>query len=457
MSTHDKAQDKDIDDDEDDDVTLGAAGLGGTTGGGTSARGGTTGTNTGAFRKTTFPTQRPPAPDPSTTLLVDALKHLSVDVGTAVSSAILSNMQSGANPHHTPTSTPGTPSTRPKIQRRETNPPILSEVDPIQWTTFKKCFERIAKMNDWTPDTAVLKLSTCIRDSAARTIDHLKWDTFVTLEAAMQAIEKVFLNPAAIEFHKATFKSASRNAQETLIQWHTRGRELFMRAYPDIIDFDRHADLKDKFVLGIRDRVLSTQLKASDTYETMSYTEVLTKAQRLQGSALIVHHAYTGKSMGQESVQAIHEDPKADQPAVHAIQNRKTMKCFHCNKEGHGISDCTLHQKSIDRIRADPGRYNLQLAPGTSASSYPRGRPNTPRFQSNKPNDRFRQPFRSPRPSGQPFRRDHQRNKSFRGKGRFPNRRSINAIEGPDPYDNIEEHYDECPEPEDQGNDNRRD
>jgi len=455
MSTHDKAQDRDFDDDEDDEVTLGAAGLGGTTGGGTSGGG----ANTGAYKKTTFAHRPPPpAPDPSTTLLVDALKHLSVDVGTAVSSAILSNMQSGANPTYNPTSAPGTPGTRPKIQRRETNPPILSEVDPIQWTTFRKCFERIATMNDWPADTAVLKLSTCIRDSAARTIDHLKWDTFLTLDAAMKAVEKVFLNPAAIEFHKATFKSASRNAQESLIQWHTRGREMFMRAYPDILNYDHHADLKDKFVLGIRDRVLSTQLKASDTYETMSYTEVLTKAQRLQGSALIVHHAYTGKSMGQDSIQAIQEDSTTTQPAVHAIQTRKNMKCFHCNKEGHGISDCTLHQKSIDRIRADPGRYNLQLAPGASASSYPRGRPNTPRFQSGKPNERFRQSFRSPRPGSQPFRRDHQRNKSFRGRGRFQNRRSINAIEGHDPYEQIEEeNYDECPEPEDQGNDNRRD
>ena len=418
----------------------------------------TTGTRPKQTHSTGF--QKPPAPDPTAALLADALRHMSVDVGTAVSSAIIQSMQN--TPAPPPQQTPGTPGTgtKPKIQRRETNPPLLSEVDPIQWTTFKKCFERIAKMNDWTQDTAVLKLSTCIRDSAARTIDHLKWDTFLTLQAAMDAVEKVFLNPAAIEFHKATFKSASRNAQETLIQWHTRGREMFMRAYPDILDYDHHADLKDKFVLGIRDRLLSTQLKASDTYENMSYTEVLTKAQRLQGSALIVHHAYTGKSMAQDSVQAIQAPSPSthDKPSINAIQNRRTMKCFHCNKEGHGISDCTLHQKSIDRIRADPARYNLQALPGTSPSAFPR--PKTVGFKPgfSRPFDKPRGGFRPTRPGNTPFRRDHQRNRSFRGKGRFQPRRSVNAIEGPDPYEELE-NYDECPEPndEDQGNVLRRD
>ena len=342
-----------------------------------------------------------------------------------------------------------------EIRRRESSPPHLTEVDPIQYTSFKKCFKRVVRLNDWDDTTSVLKLATCIRDNAGRTIDHLKFSDFNNLDQAFEAIDKVYLNPAGIEFYKATFKQAVRNPQETLIQWHTRCRELYLRAYPEDDEFDQDPDLKDKFVLQIRDRTLSTQLKASDGYDKWTFTDVLTRAQRIHGSALIVHHAYGGRAVNQESIQSLDQiinTPQDKQPSLNAIStpkpgfSRKQLKCYHCGKDGHVVNECSLNQKTIDRIRADPGKYNMQLLPGGPSNS--RGRWNP------------RGSFRGSGSRGRPFNRGQQYTRYQRGtRGRKSNsykRPQIQMIRDCDPYaaqeEDEEDHTTTEQDDDDQGN-----
>ena len=149
----------------------------------------------------------------------------------------------------------GPPTPGHTVQRKEVTPPLFSEVDAVKWHSFSKCFRRVAVLNGWDEISSVLRLSTSIRDNAARAIDPLDFDGFNSLDAAYAAIEEVYINPAGIEFHKATFKKAQRNEGETLLAWHTRARELFLRAYPRLSP-ETSDDLKDKFVLGIQDELV---------------------------------------------------------------------------------------------------------------------------------------------------------------------------------------------------------
>ena len=318
--------------------------------------------------------------------------------------------------------------------RKETSPPILTEIDPVQYATFKKCFTNTARLNQWDDKISVLKLSVSIRDQAARTIDHLKFENIATLAIAFKKIEDVILNPAGIEFFKATFNQSSRNHQETLIQWHTRAREMYARAYPDhIAEIETKAELKDKFVLAIKDKLLSTQLKASDNYETWTYTDILTKAQRIHGSTLIVHQAYSGRSLPSDGIHSIELLSTKESPAINALQahKKKRPQCFHCGREGHMVNDCSLNQKTIDRIRADPGRYNLQ--PINShvfrGSSYPRGRGS---FRGWRPS------FRGRPSGGGRFRRFRGGKSSFTSKR--PQINSLEAQEYEDPYAPLTDH-----------------
>ena len=246
-----------------------------------------------------------------------------------------------------------------RITRKETDPPLLTEIDAIKWQSFKNCFIRVAVLNRWEPEMAKLRMLTCIRDKAARAIEHLRLDRQddITFDEVISVIEDVYLNPSGIEFNKAVFKTSSRESGESLLAWHTRARELYLRAYPDA-DCEKNSDLKDKFTLAILDKQLSIRIKSSDWYDDWSYSEILNRAQKIQGSALIVHQAYTGKTLAADTVGAI---DKLDGKSVAAFGGpSKEITCYHCEQKGHVVNECPLYQKAIERVRKNPGKFHLQ-------------------------------------------------------------------------------------------------
>jgi len=191
-----------------------------------------------------------------------------------------------------------------------------------------------------------------------------------------------------------------------------------MRAYPHIITYEQNDDLKDKFVLGIRDRTLSDRLKSSDHYETWSFTDLLTKAQRIHGSALIVHQAYGGKALGSDSINSIADISKHQTlptiQALHAPTTRKPIKCFHCQKEGHVIRECFAYQRTKDMGSGNqPTPQNRQVFTPRPGRGHGRGgfRP------ANRPlQNYFKKMNQGPRynrqPRGQPARPN-----AFQGRG----------------------------------------
>ena len=272
-------------------------------------------------------------------------------------------------------------------RRKDTEPPILSEVDPIKWNSFRKCYNTISKLNKWDDDYSVQRLSTCIREQAARAIGHLSWDTFQDLESAFAAIEQVYLNPAGIEFFKATFRLSNREAHENFLQWHTRCRELFIRAYPTVTDPEKNDDLKERFIMGLRDRNLAAQIKISDNYDSWTYTDLLNRAQKIYGNTLIVHSAYSNKPIPSDGISSIaladlEKDQPDQEPVIQAINTRKpnsdnsykNIKCHFCGKLGHVVSRCFAKQR-IDRQNGQrpsqpggqPPRTDNQGGPSTFA------------------------------------------------------------------------------------------
>ena len=244
-------------------------------------------------------------------------------------------------------------------KRRDTDPPTLSEVDPIKWASFKKCYKAVAKINKWTNSYAVQRLGTCIRDQAARAIDHLEFKETDELKDAIAKIEAVYLNPAGVEFFKAQFRLSNREPHETFLQWHTRCRELFSRAYPDEEDMELDEDLKERFLLGLRDRHLAAQIKISDRYDDWTYTDLLNRAQKIYGNTLIVHSAYNNKPLPSDGISSLslHDVEHAQTPAVQAVQPQaKTIRCHYCNKLGHIAPNCFLRQRHMQHGQGQPAQ-----------------------------------------------------------------------------------------------------
>ena len=154
-------------------------------------------------------------------------------------------------------------------------------------------------MNDWKDERAVLKLQTSLRDQAARAVEHIPLADDCTLKEALEAMETVFVNPSQVEYAEAMFYSSSRQPGEAIILWHTRVRELFLRAYPSHTpeEVEENKTLKDRFVLFIHNRAMTLALKNQTDYRMLPFTELLTRAQDYQASILLTQQAYDGKTI----------------------------------------------------------------------------------------------------------------------------------------------------------------
>ena len=152
-------------------------------------------------------------------------------------------------------------------------------------------------MNEWKDERAVLKLQTSLRDQAARAVEHIPIADDCTL--ALEAMETVFVNPSAVEYAEAMFYSSARQPGEAIILWHTRVRELFLRAYPSATaeEVEENKTLKDRFVLFIHNRAMTD-------YRMLAFTKLLTRAQDYQASILLTQQAYEGKAIP-SSIQEI--------------------------------------------------------------------------------------------------------------------------------------------------------
>ena len=256
---------------------------------------------------------------------------------------------------------------------KEVTPPTLADVDPIKWVTFSKQFRRVSALNQWSPTRAKLLLHTCMQDAAARAVEHIEFADTTTLDEALDLFATIFVNPASTQLYKTKFKDASRNPGEELILWHTRVREMFMRAYPHIGNQEEHEDLKERFVLGLRNRQLSHTLLSAENYPSLTFTQLLTRAQNLQGSILQCQKIYS-------DVSALHSNQSSHvaslgngQPSSSRPRRNNGVTCFHCDRPGHVINECRSFEKARARIAKNPQNYMSPLKPSTSSSSPTRG------------------------------------------------------------------------------------
>ena len=266
---------------------------------------------------------------------------------------------------------------------REVPPPTLAEVDGIKFTTFSRQFKRVAELNQWSERRAILMLQTSMQDAAARAVDHIIFDEASSLTDAIKDYTTVFVNPASAQLHKSKFRDSCRHPGEDLIVWHTRVRELFMRAFPTITDLETNDDLKEKFVLGLRNRQLSHSLLSAENFPSTSFSQLLTRSQNLQGSLLQCQKSYS-------DVSAISGKP-ANVNAMGPASGKKstTVVCYYCGRQGHVVNECRTKVRDQQQGKTSTfgrgGSSNSGATPGYRGSN-PRGGPASSPAWSPRPN-----------------------------------------------------------------------
>ena len=250
---------------------------------------------------------------------------------------------------------------------REITPDTLTDLDPIKWVTFRRSFLHTTTLNKWGPNRAILMLQNSMKGAAARATSHVDLYEAANLQEALDKYAIIFVNPAARTLYKSQFKSAHRDQGEEIILWHTRLRELFLRAYPDAADIETNEDLKEIFTIRLRNNPMSHSLYSAENYGSLTYTELLTRAQTLQGSIMLC-----SKPSIQElrpGVSFLDSGPASSEVQAMTKKNprpkSKTVRCFFCDNLGHVISECRKY-KSSQKTGGSPA--------GAAAPRFTRGR-----------------------------------------------------------------------------------
>ncbi len=322
-------------------------------------------------------------------------------------------------------------------QRRKLE--LYSSGDPTEWLTWRRHCGYVARMNQWDNRRARREIAASMQGAAALTIRDIATGDEVPAAAAaaagpppdaadyellLDAYEARFLPEAAADCLRVAVQTASQEEGESILVWHSRLRNLFVRAYPNLTPAQVNAnpDLRDRFILGLHDPEVKRQAYIR---RPVDYAAALTEASNLQAGEFILKG---GSGKGKTNIDPFAVKKEINQLGVdeevaaaalkkgrgRSAANRKS-RCWRCDKPGHFARDCRA--ATPPRGRGGKGRDEDRRQPLGRRSSRGRG-------------------GRAGRREGAGGRgRADGGRRSNRGRGRPLLRKKVAALEEPDDYD----------------------
>ena len=214
------------------------------------------------------------------------------------------------------------------------------------WVTWREHFDATRLINDWQDERARRELKAAMLGEAARLTSDIAIDgAGVNLDAVLAAYAGRFLPAAAGQVARVEFHAAFQRPDETVLQFHGRCREMFLRAYPDQAP-NNSVLLIQTFALGLADTEVSrfvldqnpaTFAAASNTAQVKSATEAALSSRR-KGGVNSINSMGAGKSAGGGD-----------------------KSCWHCNRPGHLRAECAEYLRV--QLREQRARGNSNFIP----------------------------------------------------------------------------------------------
>jgi len=290
----------------------------------------------------------------------------------------------------------------------------------------------------WTDQRARQEVFAAMQGEAARAVQDIDVeDPNSTLDFVLDLYESRFVTVSDSKMAHMDFLTARQMDDETLLQWHARLCDLYMRAYPGM-PLDGPGGtmrlLREQFAMGIANEQIRVHVLDQNPVD---YARVLAAAQNKQATLMMNEHAKgddggNGKS---KRVSAI-EDP-CEIAIIGAINAHMKGKCHLCNKDGHFQSYCPEMKKVIDFLR---GQYTIKgsfrpdsagLRPAyqrhatTQTSSRPSGGHKKKLEQRPAPGARFATATANPTGAGYPSKGSSKKKKDWDKKKDF---RKVNQL-----------------------------
>jgi len=210
------------------------------------------------------------------------------------------------------------------------------EPGSTSWHNWKTHFLTLCAAQQLSETNKKQILLACMMDSAASIVSDLDPDSFMTFPEMLEAFEKWFQPPAASALSRIAYNKCVQAAEEDILTYHARLRELFRKAFPGE-PWHSKQDLIYKFATGLRNKTVSRAvLRAQST----SYQDALNAAQN-EAAVFYCHPDSSEVPPDGNGVEPMEigsicamNYPKNDRKPNFRPEN---SRCFLCKGTSHGV------------------------------------------------------------------------------------------------------------------------
>lgn len=237
--------------------------------------------------------------------------------------------------------------------------PVLEKTDATEYLTWEHLIRiGVAGLPD---DDAVRRrhIALAVQGAAARATQHISWNDAANVDALLTAYRTVFVTQAASNLALITFEQAEQSEQETVLQWHSRLRVLYLQAYPPpdaaavaaaqaagqpLPGAEESRTLIQRFVRGLADPVVCQQVWRVNPG---NYSAALTAAQNEIAALGMIQH-----KTGSVAIRPLRVKEEIN---INAVGTGPT--CWGCGAPGHIQRECRSAARGGNRTnRGGTGR-----------------------------------------------------------------------------------------------------
>lgn len=227
-----------------------------------------------------------------------------------------------------------------------------ASADASEWRTWRHNFSIVAASYGWNDLQQRRQAASSLEGRASlatRDIDHLAAN--LTIVGLLDLYEARLIPAAAGRLARAEFTTARQAVGETMIEWHTRLREMFARAFPAR---DANADqaLIDQFVNHLQDKAIQLWVLGQ---APVDYAAALDHAQSHLANLLITGALKEAPRTGLHAINPPMEEvtnAMGRMTTGRGASGNTVMECWHCGAKGHTRADCEDFKKQRDKWRS---------------------------------------------------------------------------------------------------------
>ncbi len=241
-------------------------------------------------------------------------------------------------------------------QGASTNQPklVLETANPKDWENFKSQFSLMLEGKaHWDEAKKKRELKLSLKGPALDAIKDIllapdpATPNVPTCADILTAYERRFVTARHSDVARAEYRTAAQLPDETEMNYHSRMRSLFIRASddpnPDVDGGTQGRDLREKFILGLRDDEVSKQMLMN---RPGTYAECLEMAERLTAAAAL----FRSNKKGKGGIHHLDKPTKNDQAVNNLGAGSFDGKCNFCQIEGHMERQCRKKEAAQKQV-----------------------------------------------------------------------------------------------------------